>query len=94
MMPAPEPTLLEAYIAELRKRDVPEDTIALLSTTASLWIDILRKNPNRLSSSELTSKTMNHIAVTFNKHFGPLWDMAIDPDRGFGQIEKYPFLIK
>jgi hypothetical protein len=91
-----EPTLLEAYTAELRKRDVSEDTIALLSTIASLWIETLRKNPNRLSSSELTSKTMNHIALTFNQHFGPLWDMAIDPDRGFGRMgpQTYPFLIE
>jgi hypothetical protein len=90
-----EPTLLDTYIKELRQQKVEEEKIALLSVVAKVWIDVLRKNPRRLSSEEITLITMRRIEGAFLAHLDPLWTPLIDPDQGFGRMGRgmRPMLI-
>lgn len=91
-----EPTLLETYVNELKRQGVNDNTVAVLTSIASVWIDVLRRNPHRLSGPELTLLTMNEIDSLFRQHMDALWGLVIDPDQRFGRIGKsmHPFLIE
>lgn len=95
-MSVSEPTLLETYVVALRRQNVDEPTIALLSALATEWIDVLRHNPRRLGGNEITLLTVDRIDHLFRQHFDVLWSLVIDPDQGFGRMGTgmRPFLIE
>jgi hypothetical protein len=78
--------LLDDYVTALELQRVDKETIDLLIPIVKIWIETVRRNPNRLSGEEIKLVTMAQVEKIFSRHLETLWGMVIDPEQGYGRI--------
>jgi len=82
------PSLLDTFVASLRRQNLDEETLKKVSVLVEIWIDTLKDNPGRLSSNELMLVAMKRAEDLLRSHMDLLWAIFIDPDQGFSHFDR------